>query len=514
VSCHNPSKKKGGLLMATIEGLKAGGEKGDLLDFEHPMKSALLTRIHLPKSEKEHMPPSGKKQLSDDEMVLLEWWLKNKACFDCKVSDMKEQEEVAEILEKYKGTSKTRLKKLPKLEAAQFASLAAAGIAVQSLSADNSYVIVNLSGKQDLSKKTFKALDDIGEYVLELNLRNTNFSDQLASWLSSFPQLQKLQLQNTSISNKSISSLESLKKLESLNIYSTAITDEAIADLEKLPALKRLYCWQSKLTSTGVADLQKSKPLLQIQYQLDDDIFGGAVLNVPSIYSTSDLFMDTIHIRMNSDFKGVSIFYTLDGTAPDTTSTLFKDSIVLAQSATLKAFCYKKGWENSTIRKIYFHKAGLAFKSAKLSSRPSDDYKGKGGLTLVDGKHGTSDLKDGNWLGYQGENMSFVAELDSAQEITEVALRAMSSPGPWIFFPKALKVSTSMDGKKFQLAGQEKYKIEQQDNFRLKKYFDVNFDKREVRYVKVEVTAHGKLPKWHPSAGEDSWLFIDEVSAK
>lgn len=71
-----------------------------------------------------------------------------------------------------------------------------------------------------------------------------------------------------------------------------------------------------------------------------------------------------------------------------------------------------------------------------------------------------------------------------------------------------------MDGKKYKLAGEEKYEIEQRDNFRLKKYFEIDFEPREVRYVKVEVTAHGKLPDWHPKAGEDSWLFLDEVSAR
>jgi uncharacterized membrane protein len=514
MSCHNPSKQKGGLLMTTIEGMKAGGEKGKLLDFDYPMKSALLTRIHLPKSEEEHMPPSGKKQLTDDEIVLLEWWLKNRACFDCKVSDIEEQGMVADILEKYKGTRKSKLKELPKLEAGQLASLSAAGIAVYSLSVDNPYVIVNLSGNKELSKKTFKSLAKIGEYVLELNVQNSNFSDQLANWLPSFPQLQKLQVQNTVISNKSISTLEELEQLESLNIYGTAITDEAILGLEKITSLKRLYCWQSKMTEAGVQRLQKSKPLLDIQYQLKDDIFGGAILNEPSIYITSDLFVDTVHVRLKSDFRGVSIFYTLDGTVPDTTSILYQDSIHLAQPVVLKTYCYKEGWERSMVKEVGFHKAGLPFKSAKLSKPPSDDYKGKGGKTLIDGKHGTSDLKDGNWLGYEGENMSFVAELDSAQQITEVALRAMSSPGPWLFFPKGLKVSTSIDGKKYKLAGEEKYKIEQRDNFRLKKYFKIDFEPREVRYVKVEVTGHGKLPDWHPNVGEGSWLFIDEVSAK
>jgi hypothetical protein len=29
--------------------------------------------------------------------------------------------------------------------------------------------------------------------------------------------------------------------------------------------------------------------------------------------------------------------------------------------------------------------------------------------------------------------------------------------------------------------------------------------------LKVIVENAQKLPKWHPSAGEDAWLFVDEV---
>ena len=38
-----------------------------------PEISLLLQRIHLPLDEKKHMPPSGKAQLSAQEIALLAW---------------------------------------------------------------------------------------------------------------------------------------------------------------------------------------------------------------------------------------------------------------------------------------------------------------------------------------------------------------------------------------------------------------------------------------------------------
>ncbi|MFK7808110.1 MAG: DUF2231 domain-containing protein [Saprospiraceae bacterium] len=514
MACHNPSKTKGDLLMTTIEGIKAGGKKGDLIDFGAPMKSALLTRVHLPKSDKEHMPPKGKKQLTEDEILLLEWWMKNEACFDCKVKDTEDQTEVETILGKYAGTQKPKLKKLPLLTATQLTELKSANISAQQLATDNPYLIVNLAQRKDLDKKTFKALRKVGEYVLELNLQNSNFSDNLASYLSDFPQLQKLQLQNTNISNNTLTEVVELKKLESLNIYGTALDDESIDPLKQISALQRLYCWQTKITNSGIENLQKAKPLLNIQHNIAEDLFGGAALNPPKIIAGSKLFVDTVEVRFEDVFRGATAYYTLDGSEPDSTSTVFKDSIVISETSILKVFCAKEGWESSNVRKVIFRKAGLALKSIELSKPPSDDYKGKGAETLMDRTQGTTDLKDGNWLGYQGENISLIAELDSAQQVGMIALSTLSSPGPWVFFPKGLKVYTSLDGKEFQLVGEEEYDIEQEGNYRKQEYFEISFEPQQARFFKMEIIAYGSLPDWHPNAGEDSWLFIDEVEVK
>ena len=33
----------------------------------------------------------------------------------------------------------------------------------------------------------------------------------------------------------------------------------------------------------------------------------------------------------------------------------------------------------------------------------------------------------------------------------------------------------------------------------------------KARYVKVKATTVGKLPKEHPAAGSDAWIFVDEI---
>lgn len=39
----------------------------------------------------------------------------------------------------------------------------------------------------------------------------------------------------------------------------------------------------------------------------------------------------------------------------------------------------------------------------------------------------------------------------------------------------------------------------------------VQLTQTKARYFKVHIKNQGVLPKWHPSAGNPSWLFVDEI---
>jgi hypothetical protein len=75
IPCHNPNKQKGALLMTSLEGLLKGGEMGNTIVPGSVEQSELLRRLHLPKSDEEHMPPDGKKPLDASEIAILERWI-------------------------------------------------------------------------------------------------------------------------------------------------------------------------------------------------------------------------------------------------------------------------------------------------------------------------------------------------------------------------------------------------------------------------------------------------------
>lgn len=510
--CHNPSKAKGELVMTTRDGLLAGGKNGPVFNPDQPQESEFLKRIHLPEPEKKHMPPKGKKQLSEEEVRLLEWWVKNGACFDCIVQNMEERDSVQSILDKY-TTASTNLAAIraDAVDAGALAKLNAEGLRVYPIAEGSPLLIANLSNHRELDNRTLAKLKKIRRNVVELDLSHSNFSDELSGILRKFPNLNKLQLQRTAAGDKAISQLEGLKYLESLNIYGTQVADASIGRLQAMPALRYLYSWRSAISEAGIRQLQEARPLLEVQHQLDESLFGESRLNPPAIVADSELFTDSVVITLVSNFRNTSFYYTLDGSDPDTCSMLYADSLVARETARLKALAYKAGWEVSPVAERMFCKAGIKAKKALLAEPPNEKYKGNGAATLVDLEKGTAVFTDGNWLGYEGQHMTATIEMEKEEQLQEVVVSALSAPGSWIFFPAGLRVWLSRDGRNYHLAGELELPKEEPGAGTETKYIRLAFGPERVKYLKVQAISQLKNPEWHPNPGEKCWIFIDEV---
>ncbi|MGZ5248269.1 MAG: DUF2231 domain-containing protein, partial [Flavitalea sp.] len=92
ISCHNSGKAKGELIMESAELLIKGGKNGSLWDTTVADLGLMFERIHLPLEKKEHMPPKGKPQLTEQEIEILERWVRGGADFEVKVAELKDSD--------------------------------------------------------------------------------------------------------------------------------------------------------------------------------------------------------------------------------------------------------------------------------------------------------------------------------------------------------------------------------------------------------------------------------------
>ncbi|MDA0195598.1 MAG: DUF1549 domain-containing protein [Bacteroidetes bacterium] len=78
LQCHSENKKKGELVLEDKRGVYQGGESGPVIVAGLPKKSEMFKRISLPPNHDDVMPKKGK-VLKDNEIALIELWIKNGA---------------------------------------------------------------------------------------------------------------------------------------------------------------------------------------------------------------------------------------------------------------------------------------------------------------------------------------------------------------------------------------------------------------------------------------------------
>lgn len=83
-SCHGSEKAKGGLRLHTLEATLAGGDsQRDERKFTvapgKPDESLLISALCLPEDDDAHMPPTGKPQLTADQIATLREWIQTRA---------------------------------------------------------------------------------------------------------------------------------------------------------------------------------------------------------------------------------------------------------------------------------------------------------------------------------------------------------------------------------------------------------------------------------------------------
>ncbi len=511
-SCHNGNKQKGKLDMSYLDGLKKGGETGPLFLAGRTDESLILKRINLPKSDEEHMPPDGKSQLSFDEINLIHWWIKEGANFEAKAGNLNKDDLVINALDKYRlneqGISWQKIK--PKSES-DLQGLRRNGILVQRLSEENPLLSISLTYDTLISKQKLKRLSRFKKHINQLNLSFSSVSNEMLETIKSFENLQKLDLQGTAISQAGIQEIRTLKNIEILNLYGTQVDDNCLDILTKMKTLKKVFLWGTKVSDAGVQKFIASRPEVEVNYKISEDLFEPITLKPPLITAAKDLFKDTLSVQFEYSFKNVNLYYTLDGSDPDTTSLIYDQSILLDTTVLIRVFAHKPGWYASEVAERLFIQTRFEVANVSLSKAPDDKYKSKGANSLKDHIRGTFLYSDGTWLGYQKSHLTVTMDLGSEEDISSLVVGALEDPNNFIFYPKSISVSTSLDGKDFQKAVSKKYQTNNEVSAPETNNFILLFEKTEARYVQVFIESQLVNPEWHPFPGRACWLFIDEV---
>lgn len=152
-------------------------------------------------------------------------------------------------------------------------------------------------------------------------------------------------------------------------------------------------------------------------------------------------------------------------------------------------------------------------KSIDLKSEPAKRYDGNGPETLIDGALGSYDFHDGRWLGFRGDKLELVIDLEDVKQINHISSRFLLNQTSWIFLPGMVEISVSGDNNKFNPIYRKLFKNNEKNMKINIRQIGLETDMK-ARYIKVKAKTIGTLPKWHPGFDDNGWLFVDEIIVK
>lgn len=258
LSCHGPEKSKGDLRLDSIEAIQRGGKEGPSIMARNPSESPLIQRILLPITEKKHMPPKGKPQLTDAEVALFEWWVQNHAHQSIRIADAHPPPTVETYLSGLFPSLETPVPDREEILEAANTIARQLNISIRPLSAREPWLEVSARLRStEFGDSELAQLAPIAPAIQRLDLGTTAVTDKGLMHLKSMEQLRQLQLDRTGISDAAMENIAVLPRLEYLNIFNTEITDEGILALTPLTELRSLYAWNTRISPEAVQALSE-----------------------------------------------------------------------------------------------------------------------------------------------------------------------------------------------------------------------------------------------------------------
>lgn len=263
-SCHGAAVRKGGFRLDTPEEIIDGGEDGRAVVPGRSDESDLVRRLWLPATDRKHMPPMHRPQVTPAEAEMIRWWIDAGASFDLLVADAEPDPAISLIFESWE------MEALPEgvfaldvsdPDTVALAELQAAGMSASLIAEGSPFLQLRCPDADAcLTAAQVAALDRLADQVIWMDLGRTTVDDDAVAALARLPHLTRLHLEQTAVTDAGVSALRGMQYLEYLNLYGTGVTDATFELLDTLPALTAVYLWQTPVTAEAAEAFRAGHP--------------------------------------------------------------------------------------------------------------------------------------------------------------------------------------------------------------------------------------------------------------
>ena len=527
MGCHNSSKAKGQLIMETTQLLLKGGKNGPVWDSSAADFGLMMHRVHLPPDDEKHMPPKGKPQLTDQEITILYQWLRHDPTRTIRVAQLPSNDTLYQLAAAmFKNAQDEDRYDFPSADENTVQKLNTSYRVISPVALNSPGLNVDFYSPQFFRSGQLNDLEPIARQIVSLDLDKMPVTDADVPAIVRFSNLRTLNLSFTAVTGAGIALLCRLTQLKSLSLSGTPVKVEDIGCLLTMKSLRHLYLWNTAIApgsiasaapAASAASASPSSPSagnanngLDIQMGVRTDTM-LIRLNPPILQNEERILLQPMQLRLKHYVPGVAIRYTIDGTSPDTGSTLYSGGTLFSANAVLKVRAFKKGWLPSDSIETRFY-TDRHHPDSVIMLKPLDsNYKGKGPRTVIDLDKGDLNWASGKWLGFRRNPMECVLLFDKPVEAHEVTLSSMINTGASIMPPAGIEVWGGANAHDLRLLGRLTPDTAKPSTAPGLPGYDIGFRPVKLRCLRIVMTPVAKLPDWQIEKGKPGWAFVDEI---
>lgn len=232
----------------------------------------------------------------------------------------------------------------------------------------------------------------------------------------------------------------------------------------------------------------------------------------PTILPVQGLFYDSLAATI-IPAGPAPVYYTIDGSTPTSNSPSYLDRPVIIRSeGILKAVAIASNGKRSQLVSQTFSRSPWP---APTYRHPySGKYEGGGPFALIDGQSGSLRLDDGNWQGFEGDNLEVIIDRLESSSIEAIEAGFLQDQRAWVFLPRRVEIAVSKDGKRYQPLATLRFPLAPDGEVRRETISARPETPVEARFIRLRARNTGTCPSWHAGRGGKAWIFIDEIKVE
>lgn len=289
------------------------------------------------------------------------------------------------------------------------------------------------------------------------------------------------------------------------NVWCEYMPEERIRQYQILPRLAALSEVQWTMPERkNYKDFLKRLPKMLSIYDHYGYNYAKHIFDVACSYSVN-VEKGSLEVSL-STLGNDPIYYTLDGTSPQTKKAMLYDDtpIVISSPSELKVSVLRNGkfTKEETLFKLDCNKA--TFKKVNISTTLNIMQAHLPHEILTDGIIGSLRCDDYRWMSCTGR-MSLVLDLGKSESFSRIGWVALNSQSENILVPQNVKIQISEDGKQYCtiLDIEKNHEIQAEQSV---ERISEEVGTQTARYIKMDFDSYK-----YPDKTSPSWVFLSEL---